>query len=556
MQVWRRVPSDPSDWFSEDELARSRAHHRPLGRMERVATVVWVAVVLVLLRSHELVRLTDDVRPWPLAAALAVSALVLVEAAVNFPFDAAKHRRERAAGIGTESAGTFARQRLGAAVVGAIVVSGLFVALQALVRATDAWWWMAAIVVGGLAAGLSAAYPLVILPLFNRVEPLGDDALRRRLLLFCRDSGLPVPAVGVIDTSKHKQSTAHNAFVAGLGPRRIVVLHDTVLDDAPAVAEYFLAHELGHLRKHHVAQRLGIVAAAALPAFLVTQAVATSPAVLRFAGLGSLRDPAGAALLVPIVIYALTVVGLLSAWHGRVAERQADLEALELTRDPDSVIAAIRQLAAANHADLDPPLLTRLTTSTPPPHERLAAVERWRATRRAALLFTDIVGSTETVERLGDLRWFELLRDHDEIVAHAVSERGGRVIDHTGDGFVLEFPDTGAAVLAAVDVQRALADVDGTERIHVRAGVHVGDVIRHGGNVHGREVHLAARVGAAAGSGEILVSDAVRQELDSSARFEFGEPRPSELKGFEGLHALHPVTWQVAAATAELVTAV
>lgn len=124
----------------------------------------------------------------------------------------------------------------------------------------------------------------------------------------------------------------------------------------------------------------------------------------------------------------------------------------------------------------------------------------------AALLFTDLVASTEQAAALGDERWKSVLDRHDAVVRAAVGRSGGEVVKTTGDGVLALVPWAGGAVNAAVRIRDALAH----EGLAVRIGIHVGDVDRRGDDVSGLAVHVAARVMAAAGAGEIVVTRAAR----------------------------------------------
>jgi class 3 adenylate cyclase/quercetin dioxygenase-like cupin family protein len=156
----------------------------------------------------------------------------------------------------------------------------------------------------------------------------------------------------------------------------------------------------------------------------------------------------------------------------------------------------------------------------------------------ATLLFTDLVGSTELVRQLGDLRWRELLSRHFEAVRAELERYGGREIHTTGDGMLAIFDGSARALHCALAIRQA-ANADG---LRIRAGIHVGEVELVGGNVRGVAVHEAARIMAAAGEDEILVSDLTRT-LAGPSGFAFEDRGAHELKGLEGewrLSALSP----------------
>jgi class 3 adenylate cyclase/pimeloyl-ACP methyl ester carboxylesterase len=122
-----------------------------------------------------------------------------------------------------------------------------------------------------------------------------------------------------------------------------------------------------------------------------------------------------------------------------------------------------------------------------------------------AVLFTDLVDSTRRAADVGDARWKSLLDRHDRAAAGAVTRCGGRVVKSTGDGVLALFPSAGAALRAAGRLRDDLVP----EGLEIRIGVHVGDVDHRGGDVSGLAVHIAARVMAEAGAGELFVTPSV-----------------------------------------------
>jgi class 3 adenylate cyclase len=143
------------------------------------------------------------------------------------------------------------------------------------------------------------------------------------------------------------------------------------------------------------------------------------------------------------------------------------------------------------------------------------------------LLFTDIVGSTEAAERLGDRAWKQLLSSHDGAVRGLLERYRGREAGTTGDGFVATFDAPAQAIRCAL----AIAAASDGLGVQDRVGVHTGEVEMTDGELRGQAVHLAARIMNAAGPGEVFVSATVR-ELASGAGIDFEDRGSHELKGF------------------------
>ena len=166
-----------------------------------------------------------------------------------------------------------------------------------------------------------------------------------------------------------------------------------------------------------------------------------------------------------------------------------------------------------------------------------------RVETRRTFLFTDIVDSTKLLDTLGDEKWRRLLARHDELIREAISESGGEVVKQTGDGFFASFESARAAVEAAVAIQRALAaEIVAPD---VRIGAHAGGAFRTNSDASdygGQAVHVAARIGAAAGAGEILVS---AETLDGvNTAFRLSAPRAESVKGVDAPVEVVSVDWR------------
>jgi len=159
------------------------------------------------------------------------------------------------------------------------------------------------------------------------------------------------------------------------------------------------------------------------------------------------------------------------------------------------------------------------------------------------LLFTDIVGSTELVQRLGDEAWRALLARHHRIVRKQIGIFHGREVDHAGDGFFITFDRPGQAVACAQAVRDGLHAIG----ITVRAGIHAGECEHAEGQVVGVAVHVAARIATLAQPGEILVSSTL-MDLLAGSRFEFEDRAWHTLKGLREKRQLYALRSYRAAA--------
>jgi class 3 adenylate cyclase len=144
----------------------------------------------------------------------------------------------------------------------------------------------------------------------------------------------------------------------------------------------------------------------------------------------------------------------------------------------------------------------------------------------ATVLFTDIAGSTEKAAELGDSAWKQLLEAHDERARVQIERHRGRWINTTGDGVLAIFDGPGRAVRCAQAIGGAIHELG----IDIRAGCHAGEVELVGSDVRGIAVHIAARVAALAGAGEVLVSSTVR-DLVAGSGLSFEDRGAHVLKG-------------------------
>jgi class 3 adenylate cyclase/pimeloyl-ACP methyl ester carboxylesterase len=164
------------------------------------------------------------------------------------------------------------------------------------------------------------------------------------------------------------------------------------------------------------------------------------------------------------------------------------------------------------------------------------------------VLFTDLVGHTEMMSRLGDQRGREVLREHETITRNVLKTHGGTEVKTIGDGFMASFGSVTKAVECAIALQRAFAERNSqltthNSQLNVRVGLNAGEPIEEDGDLFGATVILASRIAAKAESGEILVADTVRG-LCSGKGFLFSDRGEFVAKGFEEPVRVYEVRWR------------
>lgn len=164
------------------------------------------------------------------------------------------------------------------------------------------------------------------------------------------------------------------------------------------------------------------------------------------------------------------------------------------------------------------------------------------------IAFTDLEGSTAMMERLGEQRWLELILSHNQLVRECVQSHSGDVVKSQGDGFMVAFASTSAALSCAVELQWALEahnERNPEDPLLVRMGLHAGNIFQtEDQDFLGKTVVMAARITGRARGGEVLVSAACKQYTDSLGLWRYGAPSELTLKGLSADQRVYPLDWR------------
>lgn len=319
-------------------------------------------------------------RPVLGAAAVGVVVVIVADLA-SLPTSLAGHERAVDAGISIQSLDSWLADRGRSLTIAAAIGAGGAVALTALIRRLPRRWWIpgtAAVV--GYGALMSLAAPVVIAPLFNDFSELPPgSALREDVVGLGERAGVNVGEVLRIDASR--RSTTLNAYVAGIGPTKRVVLYDTLIDDAErAELESVVAHELGHAAHADIPRGI-LFAALVTPLGLL--------AVRELMGSMSARSgfEPGSPGSVPALFLAIGLVSFLASLPAnqlsRKVEASADAFALRITEDPQALIDLQVRLAERNLSDPDPPGWSSALFGTHPTTlERIGSAVAWERGER------------------------------------------------------------------------------------------------------------------------------------------------------------------------------
>ena len=391
---WSRPPAPRADQVDAlrqlpaEGVARGKALHgelRPGAYGSLLLGLLFALILGLTPLGAKLVTLAG--RPfgghWIAQAVLGGLAVVFVGELLVAPLAAWRHTILVRYGLSTQTWGGWVIDLLKAFVVSAVIGAVALLGFYTITRLFPRWWWaVGAVGAAGLVVLLTFVLPVLVEPVFNKFTPLEPGPLRTELLALAERDGVPVKDVLVADASR--RTSAVNAYVSGLGPTRRIVVYDTLLREAdPDEVVSVVAHELGHAKDRDVATGTLIAALGAATAVCGLYLLGAWSGLLRRAGVESLADPRGIALIVAVV----TVVGLVATplqnLVSRRIEARADHHALVLTDDPDTFEAMERRLALVNLADVDPnPLEHVLFASHPSTVERIAAARAYRRGER------------------------------------------------------------------------------------------------------------------------------------------------------------------------------
>ncbi len=230
------------------------------------------------------------------------------------------------------------------------------------------WWLWLGLAMLPVAAVGTLLQPVLVDPLFNRVKPVQDSALRTEVLRLAERAR--VPEIGVFQVAKSGETGKLNAYVTGFGASQRIVLWDTALRDLPRDELLFVvAHEMGHYRLGHLWLGIAVTAVLSLAFFFMASVLARA-ALSRWGdswGIASLHDVASLPLLVVSLGAVVFLAQPLLNGYSRHVESRADAFGVELTGDSDAAARALLKLAEQNRSDPDPPAWVEAVFYTHPP---------------------------------------------------------------------------------------------------------------------------------------------------------------------------------------------
>ena len=367
------VDAAPQTYFSTAFIERAEDFRTGQLWLYGARLAIEIGLLVYVVRRPP-ARLRGGFRRPVLAGAVTAAALSAAVTALTLPVSAISRERAKDVGLVTQNwTGWLGDVAKGVAIEAVIVGAGGALLVFGMRKLGRHGWAPAAAIAVGFGVVMTYLSPVLIEPVFNTFKPLPRGELRSEVLELADRAGVKVGEVYEMDASR--RTTAANAYVAGIGSTKRVVLYDTLVNDfEPAETRLVVAHELGHVHFRDV--RGGLIwLAIVAPVGLWAAALLAQRLAPPGGELGPRAVPA-VALSLAIVAPALTFV---SNQLSRDVERRADAYSLELTRDPQTFIEFHRRLAIKNVSDPDPRALPRFLLGTHPSTvERIGMGEAFR----------------------------------------------------------------------------------------------------------------------------------------------------------------------------------
>lgn len=366
---WRRI--------GEGRIRSYHLEQLKLGAAETgVQLLFWLLVffspILDILDEALSARIQSPI--WQGAAWLII--VSLLKSALSLPFSyRSTFDIEERYGFNRTTPRTFWVDRLKGLILGLLLGTPvLALLLHFFTRFADAAWWMAWLSVTGLSLAMAYLAPMIILPLFNRYEPLPDGALKQAIEEYAKKEGFKMNGTFVMDGSK--RSSKRNAFFTGFGRFKKLVLFDTLVQNHPEqeiVA--IVAHEMGHFKLGHIPRMIGTSVATQGLLFWVMGQFLTHPQSGRWIReTFNLAEPtlAGALLLMSLLYLPLgRVLSILGLMLSRKHEFEADRYSRDTYGNPEALISALSAMQKDHLSHPNPhPLKVWLEYSHPTVEQR------------------------------------------------------------------------------------------------------------------------------------------------------------------------------------------
>jgi len=376
------LPEEFAGVYDAEKYKKSQEYTRVKTKFGFVSAAFGLALTLIFWFAGGFNYLDHIVRGWqlhPILTGLAyIGILVFARSIISLPFSIyATFVIEERFGFNKTTPLVFVMDLIKGTLLAIVLGGPLLAGVLAFFQYAGDWAWFYC----WLAATIFTLFvqfiaPTWIMPLFNKFTPLADGELRQSILAYAAKVKFPLKNLFVIDGSK--RSTKSNAFFTGFGKNKRIVLFDTLIEKH-TVRELVavLAHEIGHYKKKHIIKGMIVSIAHTGVVFYLLSIFLSHDGLFRAFYMENISTYAGliffGMLYSPIELILSIFMQIVSRKH----EYEADRFAAETTRDPQSMIEALKKLSAHNLSNLTPhPLYVFLNYSHPPVLERIRAIQQ------------------------------------------------------------------------------------------------------------------------------------------------------------------------------------
>ncbi len=377
-----RLPEELKGIYDEDRYKKSIEYEKVKQRYSILRSFVGMTIIVAMLFSGSFAlvdRISWSVSDTPVVAALIFFGIIMLAAdIISIPFDwYGTFVIEEKFGFNRSTPKIFITDRIKGWLLGLLIGGGLLALVTWFYYLTTEWFWVWALILITLfMIFMNLFYSTLIVPLFNKQTPLEPGELKEEISALSNNTGFRLDDVFVIDGSK--RSTKANAYFAGLGRKKRIVLFDTLISDL-TVKEIIavLAHEIGHYKKKHILTGMAVSTVTTAVTLYILSVMLASPQLST--ALGAVEPSFHMGLVAFGILYspvsaAFSVAG---NWLSRRNEYEADRFAAGYS--PARHLAdALKKLTVKNLSNLRPhPLYVYVHYSHPPLLERLKALDKY-----------------------------------------------------------------------------------------------------------------------------------------------------------------------------------
>jgi STE24 endopeptidase len=377
-----QLPEALEDIYDQAEYEKSQHYDKAKTRLSILTTTLSTLIILLLLFFNGFARIDawvggfTDSPVW--TAVLFFGVLAIASDIISLPFSLyGTFVLEEKYGFNKTTVKTFILDKIKGYLLGALIGGGLLALLVWIYYAMPAYFWLIGwLVITVFTIFMAMFYTTLLVPVFNKLSPLEDEELKQAIQQYAEKVNFSLKNISVIDGSK--RSTKANAYFSGLGPKKSIVLFDTLLEKhSKEELVAILAHEVGHYKKKHVQKGMLLGAVQSLIIFYILGWVLGEPAFSEALGVAEPSFHIGIVAFGLLYSPISTVTGILMNMISRKNEFEADAFAAK-TDKPGHLVEALKKLSRDNLSDLEPhPFYVFVHYSHPPVLERIRVLNNY-----------------------------------------------------------------------------------------------------------------------------------------------------------------------------------